>query len=88
MVVDRLQSPGICAMRNRKRVQESSWSLEGGLVLVTDGAGYNEFLDVPVQVFPPESAPEKVLGPLDPRVAGETLWPHWSTLDRNKEWVR
>lgn len=58
-------------MRNRKQVQESSWSQVGGLVLVKDGAGFHNLLDILVQGLPPELSLEKFFGPLYPWVAGE-----------------
>ena len=59
------------AVGNRKRLQKSCWGPAGGLVLITDWAGFDEVLGVLFQAGPPEALEEGVLCPSSTRVAGE-----------------
>lgn len=67
--VQRNVGPG--AMRNRKRLKQTSRRLAGGLVLTAGRKCFDKFLDVLLQGGPPETLENSMPCPSNTRVAGE-----------------
>lgn len=62
---------GLGTMGHRKRLQETSGSTMGRLVLITDRTRVDKLASIFFQGGPPEYLQQDLLSPLDPRVAGE-----------------